>query len=152
MLQVVLTLPQLYRICTQLALSTCPPVQPHPPPYLVAARQVSPVSAFLWAYQVLMAQTRPWMPVFRILAAEAMPHWIFRVRGALPIVELRLHRHGRATQSYLLLHGAAHQKSSAHGSMLLCVIRFMVVQALFSQQPTMFICGGVLANWKGEIL
>jgi hypothetical protein len=36
--------------------------------------------------------------------------------------------------------------------MLLYVIRFMVVQALFSQQPTMFICGGVLANWKGEIL
>lgn len=152
MLQVVLTLPQLYRICTQLALSTCPPVQPHPPPYLVAARQVSPVSAFLWAYQVLMAQARPWMPVFRILAAEAMPHWIFRVRGALPIVELRLHRHGRATRNYLLRHGVVHQKLLVHGLMLLYVIRFMVVQALFSQQPTMSICGGVPANWKGEIL
>nr|DAQ18224.1 MAG TPA: hypothetical protein [Caudoviricetes sp.] len=81
-----------------------------------------------------------------------MPHWIFKVRGALPLVGLRLHRHGRATRNCLLRHGAAHQKLLVHGLMLLCVIRFMVEARLFSQQPTMFICGGVLANWKGEIL
>ena len=99
-----------------------------------------------------MVLVQQWMLVFRILVAEAMPHWIFKVRGALPIVENHLHRHGRVTQNCLLRHGVVHQKLLVHGLMLLFVIRFMVVQALFSQQPTMSIYGGVLANWKGEIL
>nr|DAP65558.1 MAG TPA: hypothetical protein [Caudoviricetes sp.] len=81
------------------------------------------------------------MPVCLILAVVVMPHWIFKVRGALPLVELRLHRHGRATRNCLLRHGVVHQKLLVHGLMLLYVIRFMVIQALFSQQPTMFIYG-----------
>ena len=139
-------------ILIPLVLFTCPQIRPLPLHYSVAARQVSPASASLWVFQVLMAQARPWMPVCLILVAEAMPHWIFKVRGALPIVENHLHRHGRVTQNCLLRHGVVHQKLLVHGLMLLFVTQSMAKAQLFSQQHTMFICGGVLANWKGEIL